>query len=179
MSHGYFINLSGFSDQLSKKHDNDAASDVKAVLTRYNKDGDDVLGEPIETVIYDPPCEEYPTGEVYVRDVDDIIIQPGGRACINARIITKVPDNCYGKLASRSGLSKKYGIEIGAGIIDLSYRGLVSIMIYNHGFFPYVVKHGDRIAQLINEYINMERYEEVDSLEETDRNTAGFGSTGR
>jgi dUTP pyrophosphatase len=159
---GQFINKSGFPDQLSKKNEKDAGLDVKAVLR----------GEDIETIIYGP------TGAIYVKDVDSIVIPAKGRACINAMIITKVPDGAYGQLASRSGLSRDYGIEVGAGVIDLSYRGLISVVLFNHGFNDYVVKHGHKIAQLITIKIDMNPYIEVDQLSETDRGSNGFGSSG-
>jgi deoxyuridine 5'-triphosphate nucleotidohydrolase len=160
---GLYINGSGFPDQLSKKNKFDAGLDVKAVLQ----------GIGIETVIYGP------TGETYAVDVEDIIIPAKGRACINACIITQIPEDCYGQLASRSGLSKNYGLEVGAGVIDSSYRGLISVVLFNHGFQDYTVKHGQKIAQLITIKINNNPYIQVSELGDSTRGSNGFGSSGR
>jgi len=164
---GKFVNKSGLQAQLSKKNADDAGLDVKAILN-----GNDI-GKRVETIIYTS------AGEVYVYDVDDIIIPPRGRAFVQTGLTVKVPDGYYGRLAPRSGLAKNFGIEVGAGVVDSSYRGLVGVVIYNHGFYPYTMKHGDKICQLITEKINQNRYEQVDSLDETDRGSDGFGSSGR
>ena len=166
-SAGEFVNHSGFTDQLTKKNEKDAGLDVKAVLN--GKD----IDERVETIIYGS------AGEVYVYDVDEVIIPPKGRIFVQVMINIAVPDGCYGRLASRSGLSRNFGIEIGAGTIDIPYRGLVGVVLHNHGFYPYLVKHGDKICQLITTKIDLRPYVEVKSLDETTRGVKGFGSSGR
>ena len=160
---GLFINESDFPDQLTKKNEEDAGLDIKAVL----------IGEDVETVIYGP------TGETYLTDVREIVIPAKGRACINAMVRTKITEGHYGKLASRSGLSKRFGLEVGAGTVDAGYRGLISVVLHNHGFYDYVVLNGDKIAQLITIKIDSNPYIEVSDLDVTERGSGGFGSSGR
>ena len=69
-------------------------------------------------------------------------------------------------------------IDVGAGVIDEDYRGEVGVILFNHSKVDFVVKTGDRIAQLIIEKITPTVIEEVKELDETDRGEGGFGSTG-
>jgi dUTPase len=75
-------------------------------------------------------------------------------------------------------LTVKYGIHVGAGVIDADYRGEVGVVLFNLGQDPFVIAPGDRIAQLVLEQIVMAPIQEVDELEATVRGTGGFGSTG-
>jgi dUTP pyrophosphatase len=87
--------------------------------------------------------------------------------------------NYYLRIAPRSGLSVKSSIDIGAGVVDYDYRGELFICFINNGNTNYSIKQGDRIAQAILEKIN--RFDticEVDILDETNRGSGGFGSTG-
>ena len=89
-----------------------------------------------------------------------------------------LPSGSYGQINPRSGLAAKHFIGIGAGTIDRDYRGPLGIVIFNHGKTPFVIKEGDRIAQLViirNMEINPQ---EVQNLDSTDRGADGFGSTG-
>lgn len=84
-------------------------------------------------------------------------------------------------LAPRSGLALKNGIDVGAGVIDYDYRGNVGVILFNHNDSEFVVKEGDRIAQLILEKIVMADPVEVaadEDLPSTERGSGGFGSTG-
>ena len=85
----------------------------------------------------------------------------------------------YMRIAPRSGLSVKNSIDIGAGVIDWDYRGEVKICLCNNSNIDFLVRPGDRIAQLILEKINrFETIEQVDLLDTTNRGSGGFGSTG-
>ena len=75
-------------------------------------------------------------------------------------------------------LAWKKHIDIGAGVIDADYRGPVGVVMFNHGDSDLEVKHGDRIAQLVLEKISYADIVEVDNLDETERGSGGFGSTG-
>jgi dUTP pyrophosphatase len=89
-----------------------------------------------------------------------------------------VPKYCYARIAPRSGLTFKYGIQIGAGVVDSDYTGEIKVIMFNHGENDFNIKTGDRIAQLILEKILTNELEEVEELEKTDRGAGGFGSTG-
>merc|ERR1711970_1305499 len=108
-------------------------------------------------------------------------IPAGGRALVKTDLQVAIPDGCYGRIAPRSGLAYKKGIDVGAGVIDADYRGNVGVLLFNLDFMNqevFEVKKGDRIAQLVIERIEMLDLEECDSLNETKRGDGGFGSTG-
>ena len=112
---------------------------------------------------------------------EDVILPPGGgRVLINTGIAIALPEGTYGRIAPRSGLAFKHGIDVGGGVIDADYRGAVKVLLFNHDpKIPVVVKVGDRIAQLIVEVIRSNvPIVEVDALNTTERGDGGFGSTG-
>lgn len=98
----------------------------------------------------------------------------------NNDVVNENPEDYYFRIAPRSGLTVKYCIEIGAGVIDSDYRGEVKVCFINNSDSPYFISHGDRIAQGILERIKrFDTIEEVDELIKTDRGDGGFGSTGK
>ena len=111
---------------------------------------------------------------------EDKIIPAGKWDKVDTGIAVEFPNYCYGRVAPRSGLAFKKGISVGAGVIDSSYRGTIQVILFNHGTDDFIVKSGDRIAQLIFEKIYTPELEEVtiEKLTTTDRGTGGFGSTG-
>ncbi|EHS62970.1 hypothetical protein PGT21_050360 [Puccinia graminis f. sp. tritici] len=108
----------------------------------------------------------------------DTTILKGGRAVVPTDITIAVPPSTYGRVAPRSGLAVKHGINTGAGVIDEDYRGPVGVVLFNHGEQDFQVKKGDRIAQLVIERIVTPEVREVQSMTETERGAGGFGSTG-
>lgn len=118
-------------------------------------------------------------GETVKLDDDVVLVIPANSRClVKTGIAVDVPEGCYGRVAPRSGLALKKGIDIGAGVIDEDYRGEVGAILFNHNSEPFEVKKDDRIAQFICERIVYPELEEVDELEDTDRGAGGFGSTG-
>lgn len=105
-------------------------------------------------------------------------IEVGGRAVVQTGLKMKIPEGCYGRVAPRSGLAVRNGINTGAGVIDADYRGEVGVVLFNHGTTDFKVNIGDRIAQLILEHICLAEVEKVDQLDDTQRGEGGFGSTG-
>jgi len=83
----------------------------------------------------------------------------------------------YMKLYSRSGLSAKKGIEVGAGVIDSSYRGEIKVVLFNHSDEVFIVKTGDKIAQGVLYMIPCYDIEVCDELSESNRGEKGFGSS--
>ena len=106
-------------------------------------------------------------------------IPPGGRDLVATGLSIKVPEGTYGRIAPRSGLAVRNGIQVGAGVIDSDYTGEIKVVLFNSDpNNSFVIKSGDRIAQLILEKIVCPEVEEVSDLNSTDRGDGGFGSTG-
>lgn len=100
-------------------------------------------------------------------------IKPRHRVTINIGIRIEIPKNCYGRIAPRSGLAKKHGIQVLAGVIDSDYRGIIKVLLYNCSDEAFTVEEGGRIAQLICERIYQPRIQQVDSLSDTGRGEKG------
>lgn len=112
----------------------------------------------------------------------DVMIYPGRRALISTGIQMSMEPGTYMRIAPRSGLAFKNGIDVMAGVIDADYRGEIKILLINHGDTAFKVSHGDRIAQgIITKLASLPtvRHLGVDELlPETERGSNGFGSTG-
>lgn len=108
------------------------------------------------------------------------VILPGHRAVVGTGLAIEVPPGTYGRVAPRSGLAVKSGIQVGAGVVDSDYRGEVKVVLFNQdNSKTYTVKPGYRIAQLVLEKIECPEVEEIkDELDSTERGHGGFGSTG-
>lgn len=105
-------------------------------------------------------------------------LEPGERMSVPTGLAVDIPKGYYGRVAPRSGLALKSGIDVMAGVIDSDYRGEVKVILINHGKFAVSIGSGERIAQLILERADRLSAVEVKSLEATERGEAGFGSTG-
>ncbi|MBQ2240875.1 MAG: dUTP diphosphatase [Clostridia bacterium] len=111
----------------------------------------------------------------------EVIINPGERAMIPTGIaISTGRDDVVAIMAGRSGLGAKHGITLanGIGVIDSDYRGELRATLINNGKEPFKVSDGDRIAQLMFMPVIQASFIEADELDETERGTGGFGSTG-
>nr|KAF6386556.1 deoxyuridine triphosphatase [Myotis myotis] len=109
----------------------------------------------------------------------DYTIPPMEKTLVKTDIQIALPSGCYGRVAPRSGLAAKHFIDVGAGVIDEDYRGNLGVVLFNFGKEKFEVKKGDRIAQLICERIFYPEIEEVQVLDDTERGSGGFGSTGK
>lgn len=111
----------------------------------------------------------------------EITLQPGERAAVPTGIAVAIPEGYAGLVLPRSGHARRHGIGVvnGPGLIDSGYRGEVSVLLINHGDVEVKFGRGDRIAQLIIVPVPAIEWNEVDSLDETDRGSGGFGSTGQ
>ena len=109
---------------------------------------------------------------------EPVQIQPGGRALVRTGISISVPYGCYGRVAPRSGLAVKFGLDVGAGVIDSDYRGEVGVLLFNFGTEQFNAEAGTRIAQLLIEPVVLAQPVEVAELTATQRGAGGFGSTG-
>ncbi len=110
----------------------------------------------------------------------EIIIKPMERTLVPTGIFLEIPVGYEGQVRARSGLSIKNGITLVncVGTIDSDYRGELRVPIINLGNEPFKIVKGDRIAQLIITKYERITWDQVDAVEETDRGTGGFGSTG-
>ena len=102
---------------------------------------------------------------------------PGERILVSTGISIQLPRGTYGKISSRSSLALK-GIDIGGGIIDSDYRGIIKIILINNGKTDFNFFAGERVAQMIISDYRRLKPKVVTNLNETKRQSSGFGSSG-
>ena len=109
------------------------------------------------------------------------VLQPMERAIVPTGLRVAIPEGFEMQIRPRSGLALKHGITLPntPGTIDSDYRGPLGVALVNLGAAPYVVSHGDRIAQCVIAPVVQAGFDVVDTLGETARGEGGFGSTGR
>jgi len=112
---------------------------------------------------------------------EELILAPGERALVPTGIRIAVPPGCEAQVRPRSGLALRHGITLlnTPGTIDADYRGPVGVIMANLSAEPFVIRRGDRIAQLILAPVVRARLEVVPELPDTERGEGGFGHTGR
>jgi dUTP diphosphatase len=110
--------------------------------------------------------------------IEDVEIQPRGRSVVRTGLAVAIPEDFYGRIAPRSGLAVKQGLDVLAGVIDADYRGEILCALYNTGDLPIHLSAGSKICQLIIEKIITPIAAWSDDLTETSRGSGGFGSTG-
>ena len=110
-----------------------------------------------------------------------VVLLPMQRAIVPTGFRVEIPLGFEMQIRPRSGLAVKYGISLPntPGTIDSDYRGPLGVALINLGAEAYMIRHGDRIAQMIVAPVVQARFEVVDSLSDTARGEGGFGSTGR
>jgi len=115
-----------------------------------------------------------------LQSIESCVILPGNRAVVSTGLSLELPPGVYGRIAPRSGLAVKHGIQVGAGVVDADYRGEVKVVLFNHDKeASYMIKPGYRIAQLILERCETPEVEEIFETSNTSRDQGGFGSTGQ
>ena len=102
-----------------------------------------------------------------------------GCAVIDTGIHIEFPQGWYGKIEGKSGLNVNHGVVSLGGVIDESYVGSIVVKLYNATGEPYTFKAGEKVAQLIIHPYLAPWIEYVDELDETERGSRGFGSTGK
>ncbi|MDP3791168.1 MAG: dUTP diphosphatase [Candidatus Omnitrophota bacterium] len=134
----------------------------------------------------DLPIPRYATsgssGMDLVADVTgDVILMPGDIKLISAGIYISMPEGYEAQVRPRSGLALKHGISLvnTPGTIDSDYRGLVNIIVINHGKEPFTIRRGDRIAQMVIKEVVKAEIEVTKELDDTARSHGGFGHTGK
>lgn len=131
------------------------------------------------------PLPQYMTSHAAGMDIhaavsEEIILQPGQRYAVPAGFSIALPEGVEAQIRPRSGLALKHGITLlnSPGTIDADYRGEIKIILINHGDKPFTIKRADRIAQMVINSVVRANWVCVEKLEETERNTGGFGHTG-
>jgi dUTP pyrophosphatase len=117
----------------------------------------------------------------YIEDKTELIIRPHETVKIGTGLAIQIPKNLFGAIFARSGMATKLGVAPAnkVGVCDSDYTGEYIVPLHNHGEEPVVIKHGDRIAQLVFLPYYALEFVEVKELEKTERGDGGFGSTGK
>ena len=116
-----------------------------------------------------------------VPDDAPMTLEPGARALVPTGLKIALEQGWEAQIRPRSGLALKHGISAPntPGTIDSDYRGEVGVILINLGQEPFVIKRGERIAQMVIAAVAQATVVEVETLDDTARGAGGFGSTGR
>jgi len=116
-----------------------------------------------------------------VPDGEPMTLAPGQYALVPTGLAIALPPGHEAQVRPRSGLAAKHGVTVlnSPGTIDADYRGEIKVILINHGQAPFVIKRGERIAQMVIAPVLQAALVPVTTLSATDRGTGGFGSTGR
>ena len=111
---------------------------------------------------------------------EDLTLATNESTLVPTGIAVSIPQGFEIQIRPRSGLAAKKGISVlnTPGTIDADYRGEIKVILINHGNEPFVIRNGDRIAQMVVCPIVQAKFEQVDELSDTERGSGGFGSTG-
>ncbi|MCF8025835.1 MAG: dUTP diphosphatase [Desulfobacteraceae bacterium] len=133
----------------------------------------------------DIPHPQYMTAQsagmdMYAAVSEPVTLAPGQIRLIPTGFAISLPENHEAQIRPRSGLAVKHGIGLinAPGTIDADYRGEIQVALINHGASAFTVNRGDRIAQMVVSPISRVKIDIVDMLDESARNTGGFGHTG-
>jgi dUTP pyrophosphatase len=132
----------------------------------------------------DIPLPRYMTSEAAGMDIfaavgHEIVLPPGARSLIPTGFALALPKGFEAQIRPRSGLAARHGVTIlnAPGTIDADYRGEIMIILINHGQEPFVVKRGDRIAQMVIYPVSRVIWDVQANLDKTIRGEGGFGHT--
>lgn len=116
-----------------------------------------------------------------IRSAEKVLLPVGETTMVKTGLAVAIPEGFELQCRPRSGLAAKNNITItnAPGTIDSDYRGEICVLLHNLGTTAYNVSRGDRIAQLVLAAVPQMEIVEVEELDDTDRGTGGFGSTGR
>jgi dUTP pyrophosphatase len=116
-----------------------------------------------------------------VGEDEPISVAPGQRVLAPTGLTIALPAGYEAQIRPRSGLALKHGLTClnTPGTIDADYRGEVKVILINLGQEPFVIKRGERIAQMVIAPVTQGEWDVVETLNETARGAGGFGSTGR
>ena len=133
----------------------------------------------------DLPLPKYATSgssgmDLYADVEREIDLLPGDIKLISTGLYLGIPEGYEAEIRPRSGLALKHGISLvnTPGTIDSDYRGLISIIVINHGRYPFKIRRGDRIAQMVIKEVVKAELDLKEDLDQTVRASGGFGHTG-
>jgi len=114
-------------------------------------------------------------------EAEPLTLHPGDRRAVPTGLAIAIPPGFEGQVRPRSGLALRHGVSClnSPGTVDADYRGEVMVILINHGPENFVVRRGERIAQLLISPVVQASWREVDALDDTTRGQGGFGSTGQ
>ena len=112
---------------------------------------------------------------------ETLSIAPGARAIVPCGFAMALPQGYEAQVRPRSGLAAKHGVTVlnAPGTIDADYRGEIKVILINHGSAPFEIRRGDRIAQMVVAPVSAVTFSERETLDDTERGSGAFGSTGR
>ena len=118
--------------------------------------------------------------DLYADVHGEVTLMPGEIDLISSGIYISIPQGYEAEIRPRSGLALKHGISLvnTPGTIDSDYRGLLSLIMVNHGKAPFVIRRGDRIAQMVIKEVVRAEVVITEELDNTARSAGGFGHTG-
>ncbi len=118
--------------------------------------------------------------DLYVKLDNDVTLAPGERVLVPTGIAIALPEGYEAQVRPRSGLAIKHGVTLlnTPGTIDADYRGEISVILINHGAEDFIIKDGERVAQMIIAPVSRCQLQLADNLDETERGSGGFGHTG-
>ena len=116
-----------------------------------------------------------------VPEDEPLVLVPGAKAMVETGLSVAIPQGYEIQIRPRSGLAAKHGITClnTPGTIDSDYRGEIKVILINHGTDAFTIARGERIGQMVLAPVTRLAWHVVDSLDETERGSGGFGSTGR
>jgi dUTP pyrophosphatase len=154
--------------------------------------GGDILSTPIKVQIRQLPHGEglslpaYQSAHAAGLDLtaaiaEPLTLAPGRHALVPTGLAIALPEGFEAQVRPRSGLAAKHGITVlnSPGTIDADYRGEIQVILINHSCEPFVIRRGDRIAQMVVAPVVQAELVQSDALSSTNRGSGGFGSTGR
>ena len=116
-----------------------------------------------------------------VAEDEPLVLNPGEKTMVPTGLSVAIPQGYEIQMRPRSGLAAKHGITClnSPGTIDSDYRGELKVILINHGQDAFTIARGERIGQMLLAPVTRLVWEQVETLDETDRGAGGFGSTGR
>lgn len=123
---------------------------------------------------------EYAAGADLYSCEGELTFAPGETKMVHTGLAMQIPVGYVGLVYARSGIASKRGLAPAnkVGVVDSDYRGEIMVALHNHSSEPQTIAAGERIAQMVIAPYLTVNYVETDTLDDTDRGTGGFGSTG-
>ncbi len=168
----FFLTEKGFCGMMKAiKHDGRTDMKFSMRIQKLNRDA-----------ILPTYGSEYAAGaDLYACEAEAVTIEPGKTRLIHTGIAMEIPEGMVGLIYARSGLASKRGLAPAnkVGVVDSDYRGEIMVALHNHGETAQTVAGGERIAQMVFAPYYTAEFCEAERLEDTNRGTGGFGSTGK